>query len=57
MGIVGQSACADSWSRVLKTDEPSLSIPCFAEGCYGGVLDEEMLMALPPRFLPRRSKE
>ena len=33
--------------RALKTREPSLSIPCFAERRYGGVLDDEMLMALP----------
>ncbi|MNX96105.1 hypothetical protein D3C86_1284070 [compost metagenome] len=27
-------------------------MPCFAERRYGGVPDEEMLMALPPRYLP-----
>ena len=47
-GVVGESACADSWGRALKTREASLSIPCFAERRYGGVLDDEMLMALPP---------
>lgn len=50
---VGESACADSWGRALKTREPSLSIPCFAERRYGGVADDEMLMALPPRYLPK----
>ena len=50
-GVVGESACADSWGRALKTREPSLSIPCFAERRYGGVLDDEMLMALPPALL------
>ena len=49
--VVGESACADSWGRALKTREPSLSIPCFAERRYGGVLDDEMLMALPPEAL------
>jgi len=52
-GVVGESACADSWGRALKTQEPSLSIPCYAERRYGGVLDEEMLMAIPPHFLPK----
>src|SRR5580700_7850429 len=52
-GVVGESACADSWGRALKTREPSLSIPCYAERRYGGVLDEEMLMAIPPHFLPK----
>ena len=50
--VVGETACADSWGRALSTGEPSLSLPCFAERRYGGVPDEEMLMALPPRFLP-----
>lgn len=49
--VVGESACADSWGRALATGEPSLSIPCFAERRYGGVPDEELLMALPPRML------
>lgn len=51
--IVGESACADSWGRALSTREPSLSIPCFAERRYGGVLDDEMLMAVPPEYLDR----
>ena len=50
---VGESACADSWGSALKTGEPSVSIPCYAERKFGGVLDEEMLIALPPKFLPQ----
>jgi uncharacterized protein (DUF169 family) len=49
--VVGESSCADSWGRALKTREPSLSIPCFAERRYGGVQDDELLMALPPERL------
>ncbi len=49
--VVGESACADSWGRALSTRQPSLSIPCFAERRYGGVLDDEMLMAAPPEYL------
>ncbi len=52
-GCVGESSCADSWGRALKTGEPSLSIPCFAERRYGGVMEDELLMALPPKFLPK----
>jgi uncharacterized protein (DUF169 family) len=51
--VVGESACADSWGRALKTGEPSLAIPCYAERRYGGVLDDELLMAMPPKYLPR----
>ncbi len=51
--VVGESACADSWGRALKTRQPSLSIPCFAERRYGGVLDDEMLMAAPPECMTK----
>jgi uncharacterized protein (DUF169 family) len=51
--ITGESACADSWGHALKTREVSLSLPCFAERRYGGVADDEMLMALPPADLAR----
>ncbi|MEM9032975.1 MAG: DUF169 domain-containing protein [Actinomycetota bacterium] len=52
-GCVGESSCADSWGRALATGEPSLSIPCFAERRYGGVMEDELLMALPPSYLPK----
>ncbi len=51
--VVGESSCSDSWGRALRTRTPSLSIPCFAERRYGGVLDDEMLMALPPEEVGR----
>ncbi|MFN0095369.1 MAG: DUF169 domain-containing protein, partial [Dehalococcoidia bacterium] len=51
--VVGESACADSWGRALKTGEPSLSIPCFAERRYGAVNDDELLIAMPPKYLPK----
>lgn len=50
--VVGESACADSWGKALKTGEPSLSLPCYAERKFGGVQDDELLMAIPPSFLP-----
>lgn len=51
--VVGESSCADSWGRALATGQASLSIPCYAERRYGGVLDDELLMALPPADLPK----
>ena len=51
--VVGESACADSWGRALATGEPSISIPCYAERKFGGVQDDELLIALPPSFLPK----
>ncbi|PHR61891.1 MAG: hypothetical protein COA43_01595 [Robiginitomaculum sp.] len=50
---VGESSCADSWGRALKTGEPSVSIPCYAERKFGGVQDDEMLIAFPPSYLPK----
>jgi uncharacterized protein (DUF169 family) len=52
-GVVGESSCADSWGRALATRQPSLSIPCYAERRYGGVADDELLMALPPSDLAK----
>ncbi len=49
---VGESACADSWGRALKTGEPSVSIPCYAERKFGGVQYDELMIALPPTYLP-----
>jgi uncharacterized protein (DUF169 family) len=51
--VVGETACADSWGRALARGEPSLSIPCFAERRYGGVQDDELLMALQPHYLAK----
>jgi uncharacterized protein (DUF169 family) len=51
--VVGESACADSWGRALKTGELSVSIPCYAERKFGGVQDDELLVALPPSDLPK----
>ena len=48
MTITGESACSDSWGRALATKETSISIPCFAERRYGGVADDELLIAMPP---------
>jgi len=48
MTITGESACSDSWGRALKTRETSISIPCYAERRYGGVMEDEMLLAMPP---------
>src|SRR6201991_2682151 len=52
-GVVGEPAVADSGGRAFKTGEPSLSLPCYAERRYGGVPDEEMLMALQPSHLAK----
>ena len=50
--ITGGLDAFDRFGRALATGEPSLSIPCFAERRYGGVMEDELLMAIPPHFLP-----
>ena len=35
-------------ARALATRQTSLSLPCYAERRYGGVADDELLMACPP---------
>ena len=32
----------------MSARETSLSLPCYAERRYGGVADDELLIALPP---------
>ncbi len=49
-GCVGELGCADSWGRALALREPSVSIPLLCRACYGGVQDDELLMATPPEF-------
>lgn len=51
--ITGESACADSWGRALRDRTVCLSIPCYAERRYGGVADDELLLACPPEDLAR----
>lgn len=51
MTIVGESACADSWGRALQDGKPAVSIPCYAERKFGGVQDNEMLIAFAPSYL------
>ena len=45
---MGRIKCRQATSSSSRT-----TIPCFAERRYGGVLDDELLMALPPKYLPR----
>ena len=46
--LPGESACSDSCGKALRTKETSISIPCYAERRYGGVADDELLIAMPP---------
>ena len=50
MSFVGESSCSDSWGKALATGKPAITMPCYGERSFGGVLDDEMLAAFPPQY-------
>ena len=51
--LVGESTCSDSWGRTLATGKPGATVPCYGERRFGGVPEEEMIMAMKPWDVPR----
>lgn len=51
--LIGESTCNDSWGKTLSTGKPGLSIPCYGERRFGGILDDEMLITFTPKGLMR----
>jgi len=49
--FIGEGACADSLAQCYVSGKPALAVPCFGERRFGEVLDEEMVLALPPALL------
>ena len=50
---VGESACTDFIGECYKSQKPSLTIPCFGERRYGGVQEEELVIAIPPQDIDK----
>ncbi len=50
---VGETACSDSITQSILADKPAAAIPCYGERRYGHVADDEMVIALPPRYVPK----
>ena len=50
---VGETACSDSITQSILSDKPAAALPCFGERRYGHVTDEEMVIALPPRYIAK----
>ena len=46
--FIGEGACADGLAQCYTSGKPALAIPCFGERRFGGVTDDEMVIALPP---------
>ncbi|MBQ2733012.1 MAG: DUF169 domain-containing protein [Clostridia bacterium] len=53
MSFVGESSCSDSIGRAMSTGKVCITVPSYAERRFGAVLDEEMLAAFPPSYMPR----
>jgi len=45
---VGETACTDYIGECYHSQKPSLTIPCFGERRFGGVQEEELVIAIPP---------
>ena len=50
---VGETACSDSMVQCFNSGEPALAIPCYGERRYGGVQDDEIVIAVPPKILEK----
>jgi uncharacterized protein (DUF169 family) len=51
--FIGEGACSDSLGQCYVSGKPSLAIPCFGERRFGEVLDEELVLALPPGLVEK----
>ncbi len=51
--FIGEGACADSLAQCFVSGKPSLAIPCFGERRFGEVMDEELVLALPPQMVEK----
>ena len=51
MTCCGESSCSDSIARCYVTGKPAVAIPCFGERKFGHAQDDEMMAALPPRYV------
>ncbi len=50
---VGESACTDYVGECYHSQKPSLTIPCFGERRFGGVQEDELVMAIPPASIDK----
>lgn len=48
---IGESSCADSLADCYLSKKPKVALPGFGERRNGLVTDEELVLALPPRYL------
>ena len=46
--FIGEGACADGLAQSYISGKPALAIPCYGERRFGGVADDELVIAVPP---------
>lgn len=51
--FVGESACTDYIGECYHSQKPSLTIPCFGERRYGGVQEDELVIAIPSPLIDK----
>ena len=49
--FIGEGACADGLAQCYTSGKPALAIPCFGERRFGGVAEDELVLALPPGMM------
>ena len=49
--FIGEGACSDGLAQCYNTGKPALAIPCFGERRFGGVAEDELVLALPPAMV------
>lgn len=52
-GCVGESSCSDYLVDCYLTGKPKVGLPGYGERSLGHVADEEIVLALPPAYVPR----
>jgi uncharacterized protein (DUF169 family) len=51
--FIGEGACADGLAQCYVTGKPALAVPCFGERRFGGVTEDELVLAVPPSKIPQ----
>ena len=49
--FIGEGACADGLAQCYTSGKPALAIPCLGERRFGGVTEDELVLALPPGMM------
>ncbi len=51
--FIGEGSCADGLAECYVNGKPSLAIPCYGERRFGGVTEDELVLAVPPGMMEK----